>query len=100
MQFVRTGHRSRRGSRSSGIRRRHPEEQSDAVRQNRASLPQRFSEQKLRTMNDLVQHYAPRRAKRVPSAQECSRALRSKHVHVFRLELQGCVPRTSTEAFL
>jgi len=72
---------------------RHPEEQGDAVRQNRASLPQRFSEQKWRTMNDLVQHHAPLRAKRVPRAQECSRALRPKHVHVLRLEL----PRVRAE---
>ena len=73
--------------------RRHPEEQRDAVRWNRASLPQRFSEPRLCTMNDLVPHHAPLRAKRVPSAQECSRALRSKHVHVFRLEL----PRVRAE---
>ena len=72
---------------------RHPEEEGDAVPQNRASLPQRFSEQRLRTMNDLVQHHAPLRAKRVPRAQECSRALRPKHVHVLRLEL----PRVRAE---
>ena len=38
-------------------------------------------------MNDLVQHHAPLRAKRVPRAQECPRALRPKHVRVLRLEL-------------